>query len=459
MDNVRNANPKIFWFLSISLPFLILLLCYYISIAPIFIAIFSLIPIFFILVCLKFRLAVLVMLIFATGFVPGFLTPTIPVLGGTIKAEDMFLCMLIVVGMLRLTLKIDTLQKDTFWYPLLFFAILVVFSLLIALEYNNKLRYIIFELRRQIYWFYAPLIVMCIKGKEELDNTINFIIFLATLLAVMICIQSFTGLQLINNSSVQPLVTLNAVNYDVTRSRFGGFQLLVVFALSITLARVARNEISWKLSMIILLPIILGLIVSFGRSVWAVSIVVIFITSAWLGLRYFIKILSTLFLAAGMIVSTSALVKPELLTAIVDRTESVDREIASGSSWDWRIIEKESALEVIKKRPIQGIGLGGEYLNGMTKYVDETQKIAAHNSYLWFALKFGVLGLLFPLWLLLAVLRRASQLGTSLSIACGAAFFNPILVGFTQMEWTTAAGILCMATIFGLLAAHSHMTK
>jgi O-antigen ligase len=280
---------------------------------------------------------------------------------------------------------------------------------------------------------------------------------MSSLVAAAMVFQTFTGIQILTDSRFDPLVTNSEVNSKFMRSFFGGFQGFVVFSLVLMLARLARREISVSIAIPVLLLLILSLIVNFGRGLWAVTFVSVFIASVWLGWRSFVKIWATLLFVASMIAATSFLIMPDLLGAIVSRVASVDREVTSGDSWDWRMIEMEHGIKTIKKYPIRGIGLGGEYMPVINKNMAEDQVAMSHNSYLYIALKFGLLGLLFPAWLCIALLLKARQIGDTLSISIGSAFMDPVLVGYTQMEWVHMFGVLFMATMVGLLVTHDRL--
>jgi O-antigen ligase len=427
------------------------------AIAPIYIAIFSMIPIFVILACWKFRIAILVMLLFASGLIPNSFTPTIPFLSGRMRTEDLFLVMLLIIGVFRLMTKIDKIKGHPLWRPLCFFSVLVLISLVIAFTYKNKPRIIMAEFRVVLYWSYAILLVVSIKHEENLRTAINFIIGLSTAIALAVVIQSFSGIQLLNYSRLEVLHTVTDVDYGINRSTFGGMQGFAVFSFALVLARLAKGEMRPILAVPVLMAIMLALSVSFGRGVWAMTFLVVFIASAWLGLKCFVRIWVVLISVAAVVASASFVMKPALLDAVVSRATSVGDELKVGGSWDYRMYETGYAIKTIKKHPIRGIGLGGEYLP-LSQDMHEDAAAMAHNSYLYIALKFGLLGLLFPAWLCVAVLLKARQIGDTLSIAIGSAFLNPVVVGYTQMEWANMYGVLFMATMVGLLIAHDNIS-
>ena|GEM_PF-2470376 len=438
--------------------FVIIFTGFGIAVSPIYFAIFSLIPIFVILACWQFRIAVLVMLLFASGLIPRAFTPTIPFFGGAMRTEDLFLIMLGIISMFRLIMQSDSIKNNSLWFPLYFFTILVIFSLFIAFGYKNKPRLIFTEFRTIMYWFYAFLLVVSIKREEHLRTATNFIIVLSVFVSVAVIIQSFADIQILNNSRLEKLLTVTDVNYDINRSTFGGTQGFAVFSLVLVLARVSRRDMPPILAVPTLIIIAFALLVTFGRGVWAMSFMVVFIASVWLGWKSFFRIWGAVFLVVAIIGSTSFVVKPDLFDAAVSRATSVGHELEKGGSWGWRRMEIDYGTALIKKYPIRGIGLGGEFMPSMNKNMHEDHTAICHNSYMYLALKFGLLGLLFPVWLCVTMLLKAKNIGDPLAIAVGSAFLNPIVIGYTQMEWANMYGVLFMATMVGLLVAHDHLT-
>jgi len=453
-------QPSNKWLLYFVIAFIIVFIGIGAAIAPIYLAIFSMVPVFIILACWKFRIAVLIMLVLATGLIPKTLTPTIPFLGGRIRAEDMFLMLLVIISTLRLIVRVDRFQNHPLFYPLYFFAVLVVFSLLTAYLNDNKPKLIMFEFRTTLYWFYAALLCISIKREEHFRTTINLIVLLSSLVAAAAVFQSFTGIQILTDNLLTPLITTGAgINYDINRSFLGSFESFIIFSLVLMLARLVRRDISPFIAVPLLLLFTLGLIVNFGRALWGVTFVIVFIASVWLGWRSFVKIWVALLFISSVIASTSFLIAPQLFNAILSRATSVSEEVQQGGSWGWRVIEMENAIKTIKKHPISGIGLGGMYIapQDLDKGKIDESAATSHNSYLYIALKFGLLGLLFPLWLSVALLLKTKQIGDTLSIAIGSAFMSPVLLGYTQMEWAHMFGVLFMATMVGLLVTHERL--
>jgi len=421
------------------------------AITPVPLAIFSIVPIFIILSCLKFRLATLVMLFFTSGLIPEQLTPSFPVAGGVVRVEELFLGFLSLILIFKLGLKVDRFRSNSLCYPIYFFFTLVAISLFIAIGNQNKLKFILTEFKFTLYWIYAFILSITIKDKKGLTTTVDFIVLLSVILAIVVVFQSFTGIRILNHGMLNELVTVDEAIQGINRSTFGGFQAFVVFSFVLTLNRLVKREIYPLIAIPVLIVISLGLLVTFGRGVWAVTFVSIFIASIWLGRKYFVLIWVILGLTGIVLGMLLFIIKPELVNAAYARMTSIGAELERGSSYDWRRIENEWALKSIQKHPIIGLGLGGEYKPQQARFMGEHESRTIHNSYLWIALKFGLFGLIFPVWLCSLLLLKAKRIGNTLAISIGAAFLNPILVGYTQMEWSSISGVLFMATMVGLL--------
>jgi len=410
--------------------------------------------------------AVLLLLLFASGLIPPQLTPNLPLLGGTIKAEDLFLLLLVLLTAFRVILTVDrsNLWGSSLIRPLYFFFLLVVLSLITAVLFNgNQLKYIAYEFRVCIYWLFGIVLAFELKAEKSVRLAVNFIVSLSVILAIVVIIQSFTGWQILSNSRVEFLDSAGVVSSGVSRSTFGGYQNFVVLSILIVLAKLSEGEVKPIWAVPVLLILVAGIVVTFGRGVWAAAFLSTVVMAIGLGRKHLIRI-ATFGIAISLIfliVVISA--KPELLEAVVQRFSSVEREMQGGESWRWRQAENEFALAKIGKSPISGIGLGGEYQPIRNRFMSPEQTRMMHNSYLYLILKLGLLGIVFPIWFCVAIwveCRRLAKLPymkkyRTIVIAVGAALLMPVLTGVTQPEWMEHKGVLFMASIFGIVASLS----
>lgn len=119
-----------------------------------------------------------------------------------------------------------------------------------------------------------------------------------------------------------------------------------------------------------------------------------------------------------VIVCVSTLFLARKLTYLKFRLDVTELKMYSGTQDDQnglaaRLIMWQSAVELIKKRPIQGYGLAGSKELLKKKYEDKnfilgvTEKYNVHNQYLETCLNSGFIGLLLFLWLILKPLASA----------------------------------------------------
>ena len=431
-----------------------------ISTKPIYVAIFSLVPVFAIIAFIRFRWAVLLLLFIASGFIPKPLLPSFSVAGGVVRAEDLLLVLLLVACFVRVFIKKNQFVNNSVYYPFYFLFLLSVLGMIIALGYHNKTSFMLIELRIICYYTYAFLLPISMQNKKDLDGILKFVVVLSVAISITVILQSFTGVQLRSYGDVETLITADSAQHGVMRSRFGGLIFMAVFSFIYTLTKLIRKEMPTWIGLLILSIIGLSVIVTFGRAAWIGSIVSILIVSIWLGRYSFVKIWSLLIALAFVGALAALAVQPNFLDAVVSRAFSIDKEIESGSSYEWRRRENYFAIKKIKEYPFFGIGIGGKFREPQKdEIMDKYAEHFLHSSWLWFVLKFGVVGILFPIWLVIVVLHKAKQLNTSLSIAIGSAIIAPVVVGQTQMEWTTPFGILGITTMIGLLVAHANFIQ
>lgn len=142
---------------------------------------------------------------------------------------------------------------------------------------------------------------------------------------------------------------------------------------------------------------------------------------------------------------------------------SVADEGRKGSSIGFRFDENRQAIDTIKKSPILGIGIGGEYKRAFRQseigggFDIETSFI--HNAYLSLWLKLGVAGLLFPLLLAgclyaeMKAIRKAS--GTSFDSLSPCAALATIAMmsveSFTSPDWSQQAHISAAAVMLVII--------
>jgi len=441
---------------------LILFIAFITSIAPVYTLVFLMLPVFALIALIKFRLAVLCILFITAGFIPKQLTPSFYVAGGELRLEDCILGLLFIICLIRVAFRNNRFINNSIYYPFYFLFSLIILGTILAFGLRNKLLFILIELRIFFYWIYPFILAISIQNKNDLNYALKFVVILSVIVSAAVIIQGITGVQLRNyGTEIETLETLGKHSHGIIRSRFGGNIVIANFSFVYILARVGKKEISLQVGLLILTLIGFAIIISFGRGAWMGSFVSILALSIWLGRSSFIRIWTIIMILCTIGILTTLTIKPEFFDVIIDRALSVGEEIDRGGSFMWRKMENAHAIQTIQNNPIFGVGIGGEFKrpdkSGYIMGKSETHYL--HNSWYFFMIKFGIIGILFPIWLTIAVFHKTRKLNTSLSIASASALLMPIVVGATQMDWINPRGILCITTIIGLLAAHANLER
>lgn len=421
-------------------------------------------PGMFVLAVAKPLWACLSLLVFASGVIPHQFTPSLPFLGGTIQAADLFLGVLFATSLLRALWENSGLAflRSEIFKPVYFLAVLVVVSVaLAATVFSNQPKYIAYEFRVCLYWGFALILAKAVSSANEVKSAANFIVGLSLVMSLMVIFQAVTGVQVISAARVELLDNAGDVARDVTRSTFGGYQNFVVFSFAYILARISVGKIHNLIAIPLVIVFAVALLVTFGRGVWLGTVLVVVVLALRLGLERFARIFVVGSIVAAAVAAGAINFSPRVADAIESRVLSVDRDFSKGESWRWRETENEFAWGKIASYPISGIGLGGEYQPIRNRFMSPEQTRMIHNSYLYLLLKFGVLGLVFPLWLTVQVWKYSSRTAGKdgfsemdvLAVALGSSFLITVATGVTQPEWMEHKGVLFMGFVIAMLAA------
>jgi O-antigen ligase len=250
---------------------------------------------------------------------------------------------------------------------------------------------------------------------------------------------------------------------EVTRILPPGQGLIfVMFLPALIIFSLNRGDLKLnRVALIVALLLIAGIAFTFNRSFWmsiAFGVVVLFfITQGKFkkNIINFFLILLILALISLPLLNIVSSVPTAVLKAVLARFGTLfssDTSVGS-SSWQWRMMEIEYAVEPIAENLFFGIGPGADYRprlwssDNLTGYV--------HNAYVFILLDLGLFGLITFLWLSLVFLIRgfrnwvliqdqylkAIALGFTLSYLCcllvGVA--NPI---FFTWFWTPVLGLM-----------------
>jgi len=394
--------------------------------------------------------------------IPSALQPKVPLGGGNLKLYDLYIILLLFVLFFnQLTTKaIERLKLDELKYPIIYlslgFGIALIYGKFIA--HNQDW---LSEGRAAISWAVLPLAAFSCHDRKSTRTFTQGMVLLGLVLATYVTIQSFFGVRIMTEARVEALDV--AKNSDITRSIADGGIYLIVFSLFFTINNTLSKKIPKPISVIFISILLLGIAVQFGRGIWIATALGMIISSyVYGGKRGVITIGLIGLLASSLLISAIAVVKPRVAEALIDRATGISQEIKSGSSFDWRKQENSAALTMISRRPILGVGIGGEYkqtISAIGSFGIETRYI--HNAYLYFPLKMGIWAAFIPLcfmvYFTIIALRATRSIKLNgnndlpLAAALCGAFFVPCLTSFTQPEWVASRGIAALCLFMAVM--------
>lgn len=402
------------------------------------------------------------------GVLPEALVPQLPIGGGRFQAGDVALLALLAVHAVRFGPALPSIwrsMRPVLW-PVGGLLLLAVISFAVALLYfQNPAKHVLAEARYFIYWLVLPLALAVASSDERRYRAITLgLLVIAQLIAVGLVAQHLTGIDFLGGSRVEALITVDQTS-DVTRTTSSGI-FLVVFAILYLIARWLSGRLALPWAALLVMPLVAGLLVTFGRAVWFAALVGALVVAASMGWRVFARFLVLGSVLAGVLFAVLWTVRPHTAEAVIDRALSVRREVSTGSSFEWRVIETQYALKNIAGSPLIGIGLGGFNHPSFHVRMDDNLRRYVHNGYLYLAVKLGVgavvlLGLL--LWRCVGWLnqdRLALRTNAAPAYPERRAFLGAILAvavaAVTQPQWMFGPGVAFVALMLAMvLASHT----
>ena len=339
---------------------------------------------------------------------------------------------------------------------LLVLAVVILMSAIFGYFYNHNFHgYVYSETVGFVYWLLFPASALLCMREKTASSIFWGIITMGVLLAVVAVVQSLTGwhLSFSANARLEVMDDASGGMGGIKRSIVPGVQLTVFAFFNAIGALVRKEGRTWAWALVALVCMT-GIFVNFGRALWAITFVCLCVQTMLMGRRCFVRFLIGGSIFFVLVLTVAFAVKPELITATVDRMASVGAEGASNSSLGWRIIESEYAIPKIYGHPIFGIGMGGEYkprLIAWGEFAEQTHYI--HNAYLYILLKTGIVGLIliltnhFLLLLSVGKLKVLREVGTTPQAALTSILISIPLLSMTQPELFSPGTVACLAIL------------
>lgn len=426
-------------------------------------------PVFFGLAWIWPELGIIGVMALLFGIVPYWLMPQVPFAGGQLQASELAFFGLLIIIAIQATLRTGNWARGLriYAWPIgLLLVLALVSSISAYFFFENKLKDILYEARIFIYWLIVPAVVVVLDSRKKLDRFLVALLALGVLLASMVLIQSFTGLTLLSaRSAAVELSTANEVYSDVVRSSLGQGVYVILFSLFLLIARYLLKVAKPLAYAPLIVVLAAGVLSTFGRGVWVASAIGALFMGLLVGEKGIFKILlggTVVVLVAAVLLSVS---RPQMLNALSDRVMSIDTKVVQqDESLVWREIEREYAYKKISQYPF-GIGLGGDYQPIRNRQMKPEQTRYIHNSYLYLALKLGLIAIVIPFWVswlmyangrrLMRDMKDARHRATVAAVV--AAFMLPNITSFTQPEWMDHPGVAFMGIMIGLMGVLNNL--
>jgi O-antigen ligase len=397
-------------------------------------------------------ISIVVMLLIAWGFIP--LSAML-----TDMAVVFFILFITAVHWKRIHIVFG---ENKTYFTLLFALLLWTFLMAIYGHFyrgNNRM-YAFNEAITIIYWTMVLPVMLYASSQKKADIVFNILLGMSLLLSILGLAQSIFSMRL----SFSAFGNVTALSGDdggipgLARSYTPGVLLVSYFCVYSAL-KLADSRTSRKLLWVGVLSLnFMGLVVTFGRAQWGMTIAAIVFAAFLAGRKYLSKIVFfggvSLFLMVVLFLS----IDPDIVLGIFDRMLSVRSELdGNNTSLGWRLIENHYAGIAVANNPFVGLGLGAEYKPRLTKDFKEftEQTFYIHNGYLYIAVKMGSIGLILYLAKYICLISYAKRAlvvveENKKKFYSFIAIFSGVLgLNFVQPEFMAAPSI----TVLAMLAA------
>ena len=364
----------------------------------------GLLPLFLVLAW-AFPLYALAFLLLVTGgFLPDAFLPHLPIAGGTVQPQELFLVIIAVVLVIKRSHDHDLHERirPYFWPIFALMALGFIWAVVSKFYLRLPTSAIVDELRPFLFWSYALLVPMAINDRADFKRFINALLIAAIVLALAQTLQTLLAFPLTHGGRLE-FATVGFDTYkDAVRSTVPGIYL-IMFALLFVFAGYLNGQRSFWFTMAVAGLFITALIFTYGRNLWGATIIGLLLLGWLAGFTQFWKMLILGAIATTLLVTTIFIAKPDTYMALRDRALSISSEGGKKSSLGWRFQENGYAWQAIERSPVVGIGLGANYKPVLlinTEKDWESERRYIHNGHLYVLLKIGLVGAAVLIWLL-----------------------------------------------------------
>lgn len=402
------------------------------------------------------------------GLIHPAFVPRVPMLGGSVAASDAVLLMLALYAGWLLATRADSQAAHPPRVPggRWLTAALVLFAIAFALSVVNALwvrgvnpTWVLGEARRLLYLTALPIAVLILSSAERQRRFVRSLVVLGCLFAVGQVLQGLFNLQVFGEKGrMVALETMGRQDHGTTRSLTLGIEV-IVYALLLVVGGYVVGRVG-RLAFLALASLLaIGILLSFGRTTFVVVLVCLIVMVAWLNAARLPQLFGWLVLALALGSAGAIAWKPQSFAAVYYRMTSIDTEVLSGDSAQWRVWEAEEMLPHLRRHPFGGVGLGAEYKGASRLSADADLNRYVHNGYLYMGGKMGPPALLFflaAIAALVAIGRRSAKSGAPpwnrVVGASGAAMMiNFLLASVTEPHFMVDYSLVLIAVVGALV--------
>ncbi len=304
-----------------------------------------------------------------------------------------------------------------------------------------------------------------IRTRDQLMTLVVGMFVIATVVAILMIAQQAAGTSVMILPGRVETAGVGDTDFSgVTRILPPGQSMIQVMFMPAFILFVFHNHLGRARGLVFwaVLALFAALAFTFNRSTWAgmaASIAVVFGFSNR-EQRKSLFFLMCIIMIVGMIaVPLLSMYIPkmnDIFGALFTRATSLfsGDEVKYSSSWQWRVMENEYALKVIKQHPLLGIGPGNNY-RPRVRLGGDTNTGYMHNAYFFILLDLGLVGFIPFVWFSVLFMVRAYRLWstirdkTFMSVALGFCLsYITVLIAstaspmFMAWYWTPVLGVM-----------------
>ncbi|MDQ6672946.1 MAG: O-antigen ligase family protein [Chloroflexota bacterium] len=345
------------------------------------------------------------------------------------------------------------------------------------------------EVRPIAFYGVALVTMLAVRRPKDLTTLLFGLFLLADVIALALVLQQFAGagnklLPGMDDWQVNAIGAAGATNVGGGQTGFGSVRvvppasLLLFFLMVFAFVRMLTSRPSVRPVYVVQFAVLnVGLLLTYTRAQWLASVLALGLSTLMLpgaARRRLVRAVPAVVLILGLCVTPFAAgVEPPgslgpFLSALVSRATSTlaPAETLASPSLQWRGFEMEQALRSIAAAP-QGVGLGNTYRSVTTLAGEaagyqgaEPLNRFVHNSYLYIAVKTGLLGLAIFVWFCLAfvvsswrLLRRLPEGRYRwLTLAAMASFVGIMQWSLTEANFMQTGSTAVVGLMVGIVA-------